>query len=250
VGNYSAKSLSPELEKKALAKLGLRPTPVSSQIISRDIHAQFFQTLALIATQVEHLSVEIRLLARTEVAEVEEAFARGQKGSSAMPHKKNPVLSENLSGLARVVRGLASAAMEDVVLWHERDISHSSAERFIAPDATVLIDFMLVRLRGLVDGLVIKPEKMAQNLALTGGLYNSQEILLALCRSGLSRVKAYGLVQAVSMKAHEGGGSFRDLALADPEIGRRLSAEEIDRIFDPSRFSRHTQEIFKRLGLL
>ncbi|MDR1051096.1 MAG: adenylosuccinate lyase [Deltaproteobacteria bacterium] len=250
VGNYSARSLSPELEEKVLAKLGLRPTPVSSQVVPRDIHARYFQTLALLATSVEHLSVEIRLLARTEVAEVEEAFGRGQKGSSAMPHKKNPILSENLAGLARVVRGLASAALDDVVLWHERDISHSSAERFLAPDITVLIDFMLARLRSLVDGLVVRPERMLENLAMTGGLYNSQEIMLALCDSGLSRVEAYALVQKDAMAAAAGEGGFRALIEADKEIASRLPEGELERVFNVRRFNRYTQDIFRRLGLL
>ncbi|MDR0354459.1 MAG: adenylosuccinate lyase [Deltaproteobacteria bacterium] len=249
VGNYSASSLSPEMEEKALAKLGLKPTPVSSQIVSRDVHADFFQALALVATCVEHLAVEIRLLARTEVGEVEEAFGRGQKGSSAMPHKKNPILSENLSGLARVVRSLAQAALDDVVLWHERDISHSSAERIIAPDATVLLDFMLARAKGLVDGLVVKPERMQENLSLTKGLYNSQEILLALCRSGLSRVEAYALVQDKAMAAAAGRGDFKTLVAEDKEISGRLKPGELDEIFDGKRFSRHVSEIFKRLNL-
>ncbi|MDR2301073.1 MAG: adenylosuccinate lyase [Deltaproteobacteria bacterium] len=250
VGNYSSASLSPALEEKALLKLGLKPTSISSQVISRDVHAHYFQVLALIATSVEHLAVEIRLLARTEVAEVEEAFGQGQKGSSAMPHKKNPILSENLTGLARVVRGLAQASLEDVVLWHERDISHSSVERLIAPDATVLVDFMLSRLKGLISGLVVKPEKMLDNLRLTGGLYNSQEILLALCRSGLSRVAAYALVQNKAMAAANGEGDFKTLIQQDPAISERLSAEELESIFNPHRFSRHTSEIFRRVGLL
>jgi adenylosuccinate lyase len=249
VGNYSSASLSPGLEARALASLGLRPTPISSQVIPRDIHAHYFQALALIATSAERLAVEIRLLARTEVGEVEEAFGKGQKGSSAMPHKKNPVLSENLTGLARVVRGLAQAAMDDVVLWHERDISHSSVERLIAPDATVLVDFMLSRLTGLVSGLVVKPERMLKNLNLTGGLYNSQEILLALCRSGLSRVEAYALVQSKAMAAASGQGDFKALLMADPQIADRLKPGELESIFGPHRFGRHAAGIFKRIGL-
>jgi adenylosuccinate lyase len=250
VGNYSAASLSPRMEELALSKLGLRPTPVSSQVISRDVHAHYFQVLALLATSAERLAVEIRLLARTEVAEVEEAFGRGQKGSSAMPHKKNPVLSENLTGLARVVRALSLAALEDVVLWHERDISHSSVERLVAPDATVLLDFMLHRLTGLVAGLVVKPQKMLDNLALTGGLYNSQELLLALCRHGLSRVEAYALVQSRAMAAASGQGDFRELVEADAAIMDRLSPSELEAVFSPHRFSRWTREIFQRLGLV
>ncbi|MDR3135803.1 MAG: adenylosuccinate lyase [Deltaproteobacteria bacterium] len=249
VGNYSASSLSPALEEMALSKLGLKPTPISSQVISRDIHAHYFQVLALIATSAERLAVEFRLLARTEVAEVEEPFGKGQKGSSSMPHKKNPILSENLTGLARVIRGLAQAALDDVVLWHERDISHSSVERLIAPDATVLVDFMLHRLAGLVSGLVVKPDKMLQNLQLTGGLYNSQEILLALCSSGLSRVEAYSLVQSKALAAASGQGDFRKLIEADTAISGRLGSGELDSIFSHHRFSRFTTEIFERLGL-
>ncbi|MDR0621129.1 MAG: adenylosuccinate lyase, partial [Deltaproteobacteria bacterium] len=246
----SAASLSPALETAALQKLGLRPTPVSSQVISRDAHAHYFQVLALLATSVERLAVEIRLLARTEVAEVEEAFGQGQKGSSAMPHKKNPILSENLTGLARVVRGLAQAALDDVVLWHERDISHSSVERLIAPDATVLVDFLLSRATGLIAGLTVKPERMLQNLALTGGLYNSQEILLALCRSGLSRVEAYALVQSRAMAAAAGQGDFRTLVEAEPKIAQRLAPGQLDEIFGLHRFGRHAQEIFARVGIV
>jgi adenylosuccinate lyase len=247
VGNFSAASLSPELEEKALGKLGLKPTPVSSQIIARDSHAFFFGVLALIATSAERLAVEIRLLARTEVAEVAEPFGRGQKGSSAMPHKKNPILSENVTGLARVVRGLAQAALDNVVLWHERDISHSSAERLIAPEATALTDFLLNRLNGLVANLVVNPKSLAHNLALTHGLYNSQEILLKLCQKGLSRVDGYALVQKEALKAASGAGDFFDLILANPDIRSHLSAEEIKAIFQPDRFFRYTQAIFARL---
>jgi adenylosuccinate lyase len=247
VGDYSAESLSPELEERALAKLGLKPTPVSSQIVARDSHAFFFQTLALLVTSAERLAVEIRLLARTEVAEVEEPFGRGQKGSSAMPHKKNPILAENVTGLARVVRGLAQASLESVVLWHERDISHSAAERIVAPQATGLTDFLLFRLNGLVAGLVVKKEAMAKNLALTHGLYNSQEVLLALCRKGLSRVEAYGLVQKQALLAAEGRGDFMWLLVNDPDLRAHLSVEEIEGIFKPERFYRWTDAIFRRL---
>jgi adenylosuccinate lyase len=249
VGNYSAFSLSPELEELALSKLGLHPTPISSQIIARDSHANFFQVLALIATSAEKLAVEIRLLARTEVAEVEEPFGRGQKGSSAMPHKKNPILAENISGLARVVRSYAQAALDNVVLWHERDISHSSAERVIAPDATGLTDFILYRLTKLINGLVIKSEAMDKNLNLTQGLYNSQEVTLTLCAKGLSRVEAYALVQKEALKAAEGQGNFFSLLLANPEIAKLLSKEELEEIFQPERFYRWTRDIFLRLGL-
>jgi adenylosuccinate lyase len=249
VGNYSASSLSPALEERALAKLGLKPSLVSSQIISRDIYAHYFQVLALLATSVEHLAVEIRLLSRTEVGEVEEFFGKGQKGSSAMPHKKNPVLSENLTGLARVVKAETQAFLDDVVLWHERDISHSSVERIIAPDVTTLIDFMLNRLTGLISGLAVKPTKMLSNLELTAGLYNSQEILLTLCRSGLSRAKAYALVQAKAMAAASGQGDFKELVEADPAIMDRLGPGGLEPIFSLHRFSRFTTDIFQRLDL-
>jgi adenylosuccinate lyase len=195
----------------------------------------------------EKLAVEIRHLARTEVGEVEEPFAKGQKGSSAMPHKKNPIGAENISGLARVVRGHALAALENVALWHERDISHSSVERIIAPDATSLVDYMLVRLRNLVAGLVIHPERMARNLALTGGLYNSQEILLLLCSRGLPRVTAYEAVQGHALKAHREGLDFKTLLLADPEVTGRVTLKEIEAVFRPDRFLDSVDEIFERV---
>jgi adenylosuccinate lyase len=249
VGNYSAASLSPALEERALAKLGLAPAPVSTQVVSRDVHAWLFQALAMTATTAERLAVEIRHLARTEVGEVQEAFGRGQKGSSAMPHKRNPVLSENITGLARVVRSLAQAAMDDVVLWHERDISHSSVERLIAPDAFILVDFILSRLAGLVEGLVVRPDRMLANLALTGGLYHSQEIMLRLIASGLSRVEAYALVQKRALAAADGEGDFRSLVAADPEIASRVGPSELEEIFGGRRFHRWTGDILKRLGL-
>jgi adenylosuccinate lyase len=246
VGNYSANSLSPKIEREALALLGLKPTPISTQIISRDIHAQFFSLLALLATSMEKLTVEIRLLARTEVGEVEEAFGRKQKGSSAMPHKKNPILSENISGLARVVRSFSLAALDNMVLWHERDISHSSVERLITPDATVLVDFMLSRLTSLVTNLVVKPEKMLQNLKMTGGLYNSQELLLNLCQKGLDRTQAYRIVQKQALAAASGLGDFKTLLLNDADLTAHLSKEEIEEAFKPDRFFRWTEEIFSR----
>jgi adenylosuccinate lyase len=249
VGNYSSVSLSPSLEKAALQKLGLKPTPVSTQIIPRDIHAEFFQVLALIAASAERLAVEVRHLARTEVGEVEEAFSHTQKGSSAMPHKKNPIMSENVTGLARVIRSFAQAALDDVVLWHERDISHSSVERLIAPDATILIDFLLSRLSAVVANLLVKPERMLKNLEMTGGLYNSQEIMLSLCRSGLSRIEAYSLVQKKALAAANGEGDFRTLLESDKTITSHLKTSQINSIFKLKRFSRYTHEIFKRLGI-
>jgi adenylosuccinate lyase len=246
VGNYSAASLSPELERRALAALGLVPCPVSSQIVPRDYHAAYFQELALLASAIERLAVEVRHLARTEVGEVTEAFGKGQKGSSAMPHKRNPILSENLTGLARMVRAYAAAALEDVVLWHERDISHSSVERMAFPDALILCDFMLARATGLVRGLVVNRERIAANLAFTGGLYNSQELLLSLCRKGLSRTEAYRLVQREALRAADGEGGFKDLILASPGIRERLSEAEIEEAFRPGRFSRWAGEIVSR----
>ena len=249
VGNYSAASLSPELEERVMASLGLAASPVSTQVVSRDVHAWLFQALAMCATTAERLAVEIRHLARTEVGEVQEAFGRGQKGSSAMPHKRNPVLSENITGLARVVRSLSQAAMEDVVLWHERDISHSSVERLIAPDMTILCDFILSRLAGLVEGLVVRTDRMLENLALTGGLYHSQEIMLRLIRTGLLRTEAYALVQRRALAAADGQGSFKDLVAADPEIAGRLAPGELDEIFDRRRFSKWAGQILSRLGI-
>lgn len=250
VGNYSAASLSPDLEEKALAKLSLFPSPVTTQVISRDVHAWLFQALALTATTAERLAVEIRHLARTEVGEAEEPFGKGQKGSSAMPHKRNPILSENITGLARLVRSYAQAAMENVPLWHERDISHSSVERVIAQDSTTLVDFILSRLAGVIERLVVNPERMRANMALTGGLYHSQEIMLRLIRTGLSRVEAYALVQKQALAAADGAGDFKTLVAGDPEIAKRVGADELDEIFEGRRFGRHVDEIFKRLGLL
>jgi adenylosuccinate lyase len=247
VGHFSAPGLSPEVEKTALASLGLAPAPVSNQVIQRDRHGQYFCALALLASSMEKLAVEIRHLARTEVGEVEEPFAKGQKGSSAMPHKKNPIIAENISGLARVVRGYALAALEDVALWHERDISHSSVERIIAPDATSLIDYMLARLKNLVSGLVVHPERMAYNLALTGGLYNSQEILLLLCGRGLSRAAAYEIVQGHALTAHQEGLDFKTLLLADPGVTNLIKPYEIEAVFKPDRFLASVDAIFERV---
>ncbi len=247
VGNFSAPGLSPAVEEKALAALGLEAAPVSSQIIQRDRHAEYFTALALLAASMEKMAVEIRHLARTEVGEAEEPFGRGQKGSSAMPHKKNPIGAENIAGLARVVRANSLAAQENVALWHERDISHSSVERVIGPDSTSLIDYMLARLTGLVDGLVVHPERMAENLALTHGLYNSQEVLLALCDKGLSRVEAYRLVQRNALKAHGERRDFRALLLADQEVAAALNPAEIEAIFSTGRFTDSVDEIFARV---
>lgn len=247
VGNFSAPGLSPEVEEKALARLGLAPAPISSQIIQRDRHGQYFCALALLASSMEKLTVEIRHLARTEVGEVEEPFAKGQKGSSAMPHKKNPIGAENISGLARVVRGHALAALENVPLWHERDISHSSVERIIAPDSTSLVDYMLVRLKNLVAGLVVHPGRMARNLTLTGGLHNSQEILLLLCARGLQRAAAYEVVQGHALMAHQEGLDFKTLLMADPRVTDRVAPEEIESVFRTDRFLASVDAIFERV---
>lgn len=247
VGNFSAPGLSPEVEARALAKLGLSAAPVSSQIIQRDRHGEYFTALALLASSMEKLAVEIRHLARTEVGEVEEPFAKSQKGSSAMPHKKNPVGAENISGLARLVRGNALAALENIPLWHERDISHSSVERVIAPDSTSLVDYMLTRLQGLVAGLVVHPERMARNLNLTGGLYNSQELLLSLCDKGLSRVEAYALIQRNALKAHGEGLDFKTLLKDDPQISAVLTSVELEAVFKPDRFLASVEAIFDRV---
>jgi adenylosuccinate lyase len=245
VGTFA--HLPPACEAGICRRLGLKPAPISTQIIQRDRHADFFLTLALIGASVEKVALEIRHLQRTEVHEVEEKFAAGQKGSSAMPHKRNPVLSENLCGLARLLRGNALAALENVALWHERDISHSSVERVIAPDSTVLLDFMLARLTGLLKNLQVYPENLAANLKLTRGLIFSQSLLLALINKGLSRDAAYRLVQGPAMRVWEEGKEFEPLVKADPEIGKHLTPAEVEAIFDLKRYFRHVDEIFARV---
>jgi adenylosuccinate lyase len=235
VGTYA--NLSPEIENQALASLGLRPEVVPTQIVARDRHAGYFQALARLGTSVERIALTIRHWQRTEVGEASEAFGKGQKGSSAMPHKKNPILSENLCGLARLLRAYGDSALENVALWHERDISHSSVERIIAPDATGLADFMVRRAAGLVEGLVVFPERMRKNLDYTGGLYFSEGVMLALVRTGLPRQTAYEMVQkhALAASAELGTGvapSFRTRLSADPEIASRLSPADLDQAFD------------------
>ena len=245
VGTFA--NIDPAVEAHVAECLGLVPEPVSTQIIPRDRHAQFFMTLALIAAGVERLATEIRHLQRTEVREAEEYFAPGQKGSSAMPHKRNPVLSENLTGLARLIRSAVIPALENVVTWHERDISHSSVERVIAPDATVALDFALARLTGLIDRLVVYPEQMRRNLESLGGLVDSQRVLLALTQAGMSREDAYRTVQRNAMAAWDGKGSFSDLLKADPEISRYLTAQTIDGLFDTAYHLKHVDTIFHRV---
>lgn len=247
VGNYTSPSLPPAVEEKALAELGLAPAPAANQVIQRDRHGEYFAVLALLASSVEKLATEIRHLARTEVREAEEPFAAGQKGSSAMPHKRNPILAENLCGLARLVRANALAAWEDIPLWHERDISHSSVERVIAPDSTSLIDFMLARLTGLLKGLKVYPENMLKNLALSGGLYNSQLIMLTLVERGLDRDEAYRLVQARALEVWERGGDFKKLLLSEKKIAGLIKAAEMDDIFSFKRFTAWEEHSFNRV---
>jgi adenylosuccinate lyase len=241
--------LDPAIEKSVCEKLGLRAATISTQIIQRDRHAELLTTFALIASSIDRWATEFRHLQRTEVLEVEEFFAEGQKGSSAMPHKRNPITGERLSGLARVIRGNSIAALENVALWHERDISHSSAERIILPDSCTLLDYMLVKLRDLVGKLIVYPERMLQNLELTKGLYFSQSILLALTRAGAERKSAYEAVQRAAMKTWKGEGTFVENAKKEKEITDRLSAAEIDRLCSVDTHLKHVDETFQALGL-
>ena len=241
--------LDPRVERDVCKRLGLRAATISTQIVQRDRHAEFVTTLALIGSSVDRWATEFRHLQRTEVLEVEEFFGAGQKGSSAMPHKRNPITSERLSGLARVVRGNALASLENVALWHERDISHSSAERIILPDSCILIDYMLVKLRDLVAHLQVYPQNMQRNLELSRGLYFSQSILLALTRAGLDRKSAYEAVQRAAMKTWRGKKSFAENVKDEPEIADKLSAKEIGEICSLDVHFRHIDETFERLGL-
>jgi adenylosuccinate lyase len=245
VGTFA--NIDPFVEEHVAKQMGLAVEPVSTQVIPRDRHAVFFSVLAVVAASIERLAVEIRHLQRTEVREAEEAFAPGQKGSSAMPHKRNPVLSENLTGLARMVRAAVIPALENVPLWHERDISHSSVERMIGPDATVTLDFALARLTELVDGLVVHPDTMRANLDRLGGLVFSQGVLLALTQKGVSREDAYRAVQGAAMEAWEGRGMFQDLLGRDPVVSRHLEAEDVARLFDVGTHMRHVDTIFRRV---
>jgi len=255
VGTFA--NIDPRVEEYVAQKLGLVSEPVSTQVIPRDRHAAFFATLAVVASSIERLAIEIRHLQRTEVLEAEEYFSAGQKGSSAMPHKRNPVLTENLTGLARLVRGMAAPALENVALWHERDISHSSVERMIAPDATVTLDFALMRLTQVIDNLLVYPENMQKNLDKLGGLVHSQRVLLALTQKGVSREDAYVFVQRNAMKvwrkAFEGSalddseGDFRALLGSDKEVSAKLSDKELDALFDLSYHFKHVETIFQRV---
>jgi adenylosuccinate lyase len=245
VGTFA--NLPPFVEEYVCKKLGLKCAPVSTQIVQRDRHAEYFSTLAIIATSIEKFAVEIRHLQRTEVLEAEEHFTRGQKGSSAMPHKRNPVLSENLTGLARLVRGYGQSALDNIPLWHERDISHSSVERVIGPDATILVDFMLTRMTTLVRDLVVYPKNMEKNLHLLQGLIFSQKVLLALVDKGESREDAYRLVQRNAMEVWKGRGAFKGLLKKDREVTKRLKKREIDGCFDMSSHLANVEYIFKRV---
>lgn len=245
VGTFA--NISPAIESIACEKLGLKPADISTQIIQRDRHAQYFASLAILAGTLEKISVEIRHLQRTEVLEAEEPFAKGQKGSSAMPHKKNPIGCENISGLARLVRSNCLAAMENMALWHERDISHSSVERVIGPDSTILIDYMLHRLTGIIGGLVVHPDQMLENLNKTRGLIFSQLALIKLAEKGLDRQKAYVMVQKNAMRVWEGGQDFKALIMEDQEIGEYLSSEEIEEIFDLDYHLKYVEHIFDRV---
>jgi len=245
VGTFA--NIDPAIESYVAKQLGLAVEPVSTQVIPRDRHAYFFSVLAVIASGIERLATEIRHLQRTEVREAEEYFSPGQKGSSAMPHKRNPVLSENLVGLARLVRGAVVPALENVTLWHERDISHSAVERIIAPDATIALDFALARATGLIEKLVIYPEAIRANLDRLGGLVHSQRVLLALTQAGMSREDAYSAVQRSAMPVWEGRGKFPDLLKADPEVARHLKPKEIEALFDEAYHTKHVDTIFRRV---
>jgi adenylosuccinate lyase len=245
VGTFA--SVDPRVEAHVADKLGLRPEPVSSQVIPRDRHAAYFAALAVVASSIERLAIEIRHLQRSEVLEAEEPFDAGQKGSSSMPHKRNPILTENLTGLARLVRSAVIPALENVALWHERDISHSSVERGIAPDATVHLDFALRRLASLIERLVIYPENMARNLDRLGGLVHSQRVLLALTQKGMAREDAYAAVQRSAMRVWRGEGAFVELLKADPEVRSRLTDAVLADAFDPAWHFNHVDTIFRRV---
>lgn len=247
VGTYS--NISTDVEKLTCKNLGLKPAKISTQIIARDYHAYFMQSLALIASVIEQFATEIRHLQRTEVLELEEGFAKGQKGSSAMPHKKNPVLSENLCGLSRVVRANSMVALENVPLWHERDISHSSAERIIFPDSLTLIDFMLNRFNSLMENIVVHKDNMLKNTDKFGGIVFSQKVLLSLVSKGLSREDAYVIVQRNALDAFQNHGDFRANLLKDEEVSKFLSKDEIEKIFDKQGFLQNIDEIYSRFGI-
>jgi adenylosuccinate lyase len=245
VGTFS--NIPPIIEEKVCKKLGLRPEPVATQVVQRDRHAEYLTTLALIAASIEKIATEIRHLQRSEVLEVEEPFMAGQKGSSAMPHKRNPVGCENLSGLARLVRTNALAALEDIALWHERDISHSSVERIIIPDSTIVVDYMLDRLKGILDGLHVYPKRMKENMGRSYGLFTSQRVMLALLDKGLDRERAYSMVQANAMKSWKEETEFKKILLKDREVRKYLTAQDIGEIFDVGYYLKNVDYIFRRV---
>ncbi|MBU4484296.1 adenylosuccinate lyase [bacterium] len=245
VGTYA--NIDPNIEKYICEKLGLKPADVSTQVVQRDHHAEFFTTLAIVAGSIEKVAIEVRHLQRTEVLEVAEPFTKGQKGSSAMPHKRNPILSENLTGLARLVRHNAGAALENIALWHERDISHSSVERVIGPDSTILVDFMLKRLAGMLDGLVVYQKNMEKNLNLTGGLIFSQQVMLKLIEKGVMRERSYKIIQRNAAKVWDDGANFKESLANDDEVKKYLTSKELDKIFDVKQCLRHVNKIFKRV---
>lgn len=247
VGTFA--NVTPGIERQVCRGLRLRPAPISTQIIQRDLHAAYVSTLALMGSSLEKLATEIRHLQRTEVREVEEPFGRGQKGSSAMPHKKNPIICERVAGMSRLLRGYAVAAMENIPLWHERDISHSSVERVILPDATITLDYMLQTMTTVMRGLVVHVDRMRANLESTHGVIYSGQVLLALMRRGLSRTQAYELVQRNALAAWRNGGSFQEHLLRDPAIRRHLTPQALKRCLDPQVHTKHVNQIFKRVGL-
>ena len=239
--------LDPEVEERVCARLGLKPAPVSTQIIQRDRYAEYLCTLAVVASSLDKFALQVRHWQRTEVREAQEQFKRGQKGSSAMPHKRNPILSERICGMARLMRGYAVAGLESVALWHERDISHSSAERVVLPDASTALDYMLAKTASLLDTLVVYPERMLENLNSTGGLVFSQQLLLALTQAGVSREEAYEWVQRNAMRTWDEGGDFRTYVLEDGDISARLTWEQIDRVFSLDTYMRNVDAIFERV---
>jgi adenylosuccinate lyase len=248
VGTFA--HLDPEVEEKACSLLGLKPALISTQVIQRDRHAYFLATLAIIAATLEKIAIEIRHLQRTEVLEVEEFFTKGQKGSSAMPHKRNPIICERIAGLARLIRSNAMAGFENVALWHERDISHSSVERVILPDSTILLDYMIQKMINIIDCLLVYPERMKENMAITGGLIFSQSLLLNLIKKGMTREEAYSFVQKIAMDCWKSGGDFKDMVLNDKEIRKNLTETEINGCFDLKYHLRNVNFIFKRAGLI
>jgi adenylosuccinate lyase len=241
--------LDPRVEDHVCRELGLRPAPVSTQILQRDLHAEFMNTLALIGSSLEKFATEIRHLQKTEVLEAEEYFSKGQKGSSAMPHKRNPITCERIAGLSRVLRGNALASMENVALWHERDITHSSVERVVIPDSCILLDYMLSLMADVLDRLIVYPDRMQANLDRTHGLTSSQSVMLALTRQGMRREDAYRLVQKAAMESWTTGRQFREILAHEPEITGKLTEAQLDELFDPHKSTRHVDAIFERAGL-